>query len=434
MGQQDAQGTRWQVLAVVALITIWEGFPFLIFGMPPATGFQLYTALVFGGVLLFICRALLRGRVSLTVWEAMPLLLFLWCGVVSYNWSIIARTSAAEILLGLPTVAPLLTVFLLTAIGTTRRDAERGLYYSAVLASSLAIFDTTMKLGILDVYARGSEFTESHIVFFKVVSAFGLIVAIVQSANARSISEFLVNMIGALLTGYNVIVLIESRLLSIGVFLALPIIWFLVFRGGRKIVTGILAPLAVLPAAIFFVSAYLGNFQSLDQYLEEDRSAQFRAVEHEYFANIFSQSHGMGFGYMSNNQRYDNVVTFSEVWAGRLAGVGDYPVSIGDIGLASALFQFGYVGLALVLVMTVMCAVTMISSHRGGRDYSATCALGALMAMLMLNPISTNFFTLAYSANIGALLWFIASRVGRERAEARQQTAAARAEVEASMQ
>lgn len=409
-------GFRWQVIVVIALLSIWEGFPFQPLGMAPSFGFQLYTVIVFAGFLLFVARALVRGRVSFTWWEALPLILFIWCTAVSYNWSSVLQSGPlAGWLPGITTVAPLLTIFLLTAIKTTRNDAEFGLYYAAVAASALVIVDSKTELGLLEVYARGSSFTDGHVVFFKVISAFGLVIGVVRSINARSPVSLFLNLGGVAVTCVNVVVLTESRLLSLAVFLALPVIWLLAIRGARKLVTAVLAPLVMLPLLIFFVSTYLANFGSLDQYLAQDTSAKFRTLEYQHFQSVFHQTGGMGFGYMSDSRQYDNVITYAGVWAGYLVGTGKYGMQIVDIGLSSALFQFGYVGLILVLLMTVICIWRLVFAGLWGTDYASTCAVGALMGTLMLSPISTNFFTLSYTANVGVVLWFIASQVGRER-------------------
>jgi hypothetical protein len=220
-GRATGGGFRWQVIAVIALLSIWEGFPFQPLGMAPSFGFQLYTVIVFAGFLFFVARALVRGRLSFTWWEALPLILFVWCTVVSYNWSSVLQSGPmAGWLSGITTVAPLLTIFLLTAIGTTRNDAELGLYYSAVAASALVMLDSGTGLGLLQVYARGSAFTDGHVVFFKVISAFGLVIAIVRSINALNPVSFVWNFCGVAFTGFNVVVMTQSRLLTAAVFLA----------------------------------------------------------------------------------------------------------------------------------------------------------------------------------------------------------------------
>lgn len=410
-------GFRWQVVLIIVLLSIWEGFPFQPLGIPPSRGYQLYTLLVVLGCVWRLYDVVRRNSLVFSWWEATPLILATWCTLVSFYWSSVLQGVPLDgWLVGFPIVAPLLTIFLLNAVGATRRDAVNGLYGAAIFGSLLVAFDTLTKFGLLAAYSRGSAFTEGHIVFFKMVTAFGVVIGITRTINATKLGSVLLNLTCVALTGYNVLVLMESRLVSIAIFLAFPIIWLLAVRGLRKVFSGLLAPLAFGPVIVYFVASYLGNIQSLAEYLKQDRSAQFRLTEHEYFKQIFEQSYGMGFGYMSDSDRFDNVVTFAANRAGYLVGTGDYGMSIVDIGLPSALFQFGYVGLALVLVMTAVCIGQLLWSARGGSDYAETVAAGALMATLMISPISTNFFTLSYTAHIGGLLWFLASRAARDRA------------------
>ncbi|NKJ03013.1 O-antigen ligase family protein [Novosphingobium sp. SG707] len=413
---EQRRGWRWQVALVVCLLGFWDGFPFSIFGASMVFSYQLYSAIVFAGFILYIVRALIP-TLAVGWWEGVSLLLFCWCVLVSFHWSVFVQPQ--PLLAWLPaifTVGPVLTIFLLKAVGATRRDAESGLYYAGAFGSLLVAVHVALGLHFLDNYARGSAFTEGRIVFFKLQAVFGLMVGLMRTAQARHPLNTLAHAFASVLMCYNVFVLTESRQLILAVFLALVPIWAFALRGQTRIIIGMVAPFIVIPLGIYAVNKYLPNFSSMSDYLGQDISTQYRVIEDQHFHHVFDLSSGMGFGFMSGDPKYNNVLTFASQSAGFLYGTGKYGVGLVDIGLVSALYQFGYIGFLLVVGMTLTCVIRLVTATRFGQDYASTSALGYMMAALMLNPIAVNYYTLFYSAHIGALLWFIASQVRAEQA------------------
>lgn len=405
-------GRAWFMMMMLAL---WEGFPFTIVGASTVIAYQLYAAITFAlsGVFFWqVCA----GRIRLSFWEWVPLSFFLWCVVVSGIYS--AIFVPAPLLSWAPaifTVAPLLTMLALRAIGATRQDAEQALYWAGLIASGLVLFDVATGFGVLDAYARGAVFGSNKIVFFKLESVFGCIIAISRIAQAQSIIKALFQLLALAIMGYNVFVLTESRLVIVAMIIALVPIWLFLLRGERKLLFALLGPIGGLPILMFAVSRYFAKFSSYGSYSAQDVSASFREFEHDYFKRAFLDTHGLGFGFMSGNDAYVNVLTIAATQRGYATGVGYYHgMALVDIGLPSATFQFGYLGLFAVLAMTAICVVTLGRSYRWSSDYATCSAMGFLMFALMLSPISTNFFTLFYTAHVGALLWFIAAMVSRE--------------------
>lgn len=423
-GPKVSRPFTWQAAFIIALLGFWEGFPFALFGMPMVFGYQLYAGLCFIGVALYVLR-LMRGFERPRIWEALPIILFIWCVAVSANYSIFIQPQ--ELAAWLPaifSVGPLLTIFLLLGIGATRNDAEQALYWGGMAGSVLVLMDASLHLNILGVYVRGSAFSADKIVFVKLTAAFGMFVALMR------LSEFSrrmwLDLFAIVVMAYNVFIMTESRLAIFAAFLALVPIWFFVIKGWRKLLAIIVGPLIFIPVGLALVTRYIPDITRINDYLAQDVSATYRKVEADFFYNHFLETGGIGFGFMSGDSKYQNFLNFaasegSQMYSDKYKGVA---IGLVDIGVQSALYQYGYFGLILVLSMSLMVILTLTRSRSMGTGYMTTAALGWYMLALMVNPISVNYFTIFYTAHIGGLLWFVASRVSAER---RVNTAAARA-------
>lgn len=408
--QERAGGFRWQSLLIVLLLCLWEGFPAGPLGLNPLTSYQIYAALVFAGIPIYLVRAG-TGRIKATYWELLAFLLFALCVAVSAIYSgIMSPIALREWLPAIYTVAPILTLLLLRGVGAELKDGERALYFAGIVGSLLVIVNNLFGLHFLDFYVRGSGFgTEERVVFFKLEATFALVMAFVNFAYARSAGRFLTSGLAVAITFYNVFVLSESRLAIAAVLIALLLVWIFVMRGGRKLFFLLVGPLLALPVVAYVAERYLRSATSMQSYLQNDVSSSFRNVEISHFAGYFDKTNGLGFGFMSGNAEYNNIIAYSANRGGYLYGTGDYGLGLDDIGIYSALYQYGWAGLILMVLMTIMIAVTLIRSERFGRDYAVTASIGALTIAFMLSPLPSNFFTLFYTAHIGGLLLFLAA-------------------------
>jgi hypothetical protein len=405
--------TFFRTLLVIMMLCLWEGFPLGPLGLNTLLGYQAYGVITVCGGFIYGLSRLFRNR-ALDVWSLGALGLFAWCCVVSVNYSVFSVPQ--PIIQWLPafyTVTPVLTVLLFNGLRVTLADAQRALFWTGFFAALLIVVEGLLHTGLLSFYARGSAFGSGKIVFFKLVCAFALMIALVQAVEARTPGRMLFNMFAAGLNGYNSIFLAESRIISVACILAAALTWLFVLRGTRKFLTGLIAPLVVIPVGWLIAAKYFSNFSSINDYLANDVSSNWRRITMEHYAGYFNSTNGMGFGFMSGNPTYDNVIAFSTTRASELYGVKDYAVGLDDIGLGSALYQYGYFGLILILLMTIVCIFTLALAHRVRPDYAPVSALGILMGTLMISPVSMNYFTLFYTAHIGGLLWFMAGQVGR---------------------
>jgi hypothetical protein len=422
----EAGGMRWQVPGIMLLLAFWEGFPFSTMGMPMVFGYQLFAAIVFASMFYYIAR-LLRGTLLLQAWDGVAILAFLWCFIVSFHYSVFIQPQ--PVFGWLPAIfstTPLLLICVLKAIGARRRDAEDALFWTGLLGTLLIIFDLTTHLGFLDVYARGSSFSEGRIVLFKWPTVFAVVIGALRATTARGLGRRFMYGLATMLLLYNVIMLAESRLAMLALALAALPIYIFCLRGTTRIVTGVAIPILAVPLIFFVIDRFFADFTGVADYLRNDVSASFRNWEIEYFGRAFNGTYGMGFGFMSGDPQYDNVLNFLHYKAGYLVGTGTYGMELVDITIYAALYQYGYVGLAIVILMTLMMGYVLADSWRLGRDYRAASACGFLALFYHVSPLPMNFFTIFATSHVGALLWFMASRIAVEsRQEAMNSFAAA---------
>lgn len=420
--------SAWRTLVVAVLICLWEAFPFPLLGLNPLLAYQSFAVVMFAGVGLYVV-ALFAGIVRPQWWEGVSLLLFACCCLVSLNYSVYTMPQPTiQWLPSVYTVSPVLTIFLFKVLKVEVTDIVNAIIWTSFLASLLVILDTFSGAGILSYYARGSAFSDSRIVFFKLISGFGLIAAIVRVALSPIAAQPL-NLFVTIATGMNVIVLTESRLLIVAFLLACALVWLFIVRGTRKYVLISLTPLFGLPILWFIVSRYLKGVTDLEGYMSKDVSSSWRQTTIEYFGQYFAEKTGsIGFGFMSANPEYSNFLSYSTWKAGALFDVPGYPLTLDDIGIYSALYQYGYAGFAIILFMTVACIFSLGRAHRIDRRLAPASGMAFLMATMLISPISMNWFTLFYTGHIGGMLWFMASRVAvlrsaRARASADQRAA-----------
>lgn len=407
---------RFQTLFIAGLLFLWEGLPFTFLGMSNVIGYQLYAVIVFGTSLINFVRGLIN-RSRITYWSVLPLAFFVYACFCSFVYSVLTKPQPPQAwMIAVYTIAPLLTVFSLRSIRATTGDCINGLLITGFIGSALVIAVQFSDSHLLDFYIRGSAFgSERRVVFFKLEAAFAAAIACIMMMNYSSLGKYILHGLILLVSAYNLFFLTESRLAMLAFFGAFGLAWLFLFRAKRKIIALSLAPIALIPLAFYFIDRFLGKFETLDKYLASDSSAKWRVVTINEFSRYFDTTHGLGFGFMSGNPQYDNVIAHTSVYGGIPYGLPNYGLYLDDIGIYSALYQYGYVGLTFVLVMTLLCVFRLGSAYKISRAYEPVCASGFMMFAFLLSPVSMNYFTLFYAAHIGGLLWFMASRVDDER-------------------
>ncbi|MDP3405215.1 MAG: hypothetical protein Q8S03_11025 [Brevundimonas sp.] len=408
---------------IALLLCLWEGVPFTLIGMPNLLGLQLFAVIIVVGVGFFAYMAL-NGLKKFTIWEGLALLLLGVCVFSSIAYSIFIKPQPiAAWAIAVYTVSPLLTIMVLRGLNCRIGDALEAIYWTGFIGSLFLLITATFNLNFLDYYIRGSGLgTEARVVFFKLEATFGLIIAMMKLVQTDRPKAMAGHLIVVAVVAYNVFAASESRLAIFAVLAALALAWLFILRGNRKFLVALLAPFAILPLVFYLAGRYLSNFTTLDDYLARDVSAGWRNFTIQYFRTYFEESHGLGFGFMSANPIYNNVLAFGSNRASALYGVQNYTVGLDDIGLYAAFFQYGYLGVSLVFAMTLMAIVTLFKTRKLGSAFFPVAAIGLLMFTFLLSPIPMNYFTLFYTAHMGGILWFVAAEAAAalERSPRRQ--------------
>lgn len=406
---------RWQTFFILALICLWEGLPFSLFGMSNVVGYQVYATLIFSTSFLYCIRSLINKE-KWSYWGTLSFCFFLYTFLCSFTYSVIIKPQPLQAwAFAIYTVSPLFTIFTLRFIKANTGDCLNAILIAGFLGSVTVISVQLSQSHLLDFYIRGSAFgAERRVVFFKLESAFSAAILSILLMNFRSIGKYFLHLIAFVACAYNLFFLTESRLAMLAFFAAFLLAWLFIFRTKRKIIALSIAPIALTPLIFYFVDKFLGRFESLDKYLANDMSSRWRMITVKEFSNYFSETYGMGFGFMSGNPIYNNVIAHSANFGGLPYGLRKYGLYLDDIGIYSALYQYGYIGFILTVAMTFLCIFKLGTAYRISRAYEPVSACGFMMAALLISPISLNYFTVFYTAHIGGLLWFMASRIDAE--------------------
>lgn len=408
----------WRIAFIVFLLSAWENFPFvLIFDSESEIGRQIFGILaLLALVLLFF--DLLLGNLRIDAWDGGALLLFSTCIFTSVIYSIfLAPQPLRQWAFSVYTISPILIGILLKRTGFVLDDIIDGLLVTGFISSFLLLIVQWGGLDVLDSYSRGKGYFsggESKIVFFKLQSVAALLIAVGKFYQMPQTPKKFTSMAFIILvTGLNVLLGSESRLATLAVGLTVLLSWILLFDNLQKLKSAFLGlPLGSL-LTVFLIRRYLYDFQSFADYFQRDVSASYRDMEIAFFSYYFDRTPGTGFGFMSANVSYDNIVAFAKNKAGFMYGTGSYGMMLDDIGIYGALYQFGYVGLALVVAMTLIAAWALIRLALRKPVYLPAGIIGLLMLCYMISPIPMNFFTLLWTAHIGGLFWFMASEAAR---------------------
>ncbi|WP_165498363.1 hypothetical protein [Siculibacillus lacustris] len=292
-------------------------------------------------------------------------------------------------------------------------EVAGGFIAAATFCVFLAMLDQVSNMAALDQFVRVSAFDSGlrRLVLAKTEQAFSVVLLVALFFRTRSFLVKAIVVPCGLALLYVLVVLTESRLVlgASGIGLVIYVSYHL--RSQFKVVVLIAIAAAAVVALPFVMEKYAAVFQNIDL-LNSDASVQFRNLEQRFFAGYFDNTYGLGFGFMHLNENLDNIQSFAMFRAGQLFGAVNYPVSLGDIGIYGALYQFGYLGLAFTIVLTVIVIVDLM---RAGRDvnnpsHAACGAFGSVALAFMLSPLPMNYFTLDWTVAFGGTLWYVAAR------------------------
>ena len=410
-GQKRA--SFWKIAFLVFLFYVSSGFPFALINVPIFYGSWVVSVIILIGTAIYMIHR--RGR-RFDGWDRGILALMTLCLVVSaISNTLIFPQELSGWLPAFHTIMPLLLIFLLKAVNISSRDVATALVIIGVTAGILLTLDHALQFSFMEAYQRLATTDTSlrRIVFLKNELAFATIVIVSRIAFTRSSKAILIYLMLLAPIGYSLIVISESRLAIGATLMACAVFTVVVVRGTRLfafLLAGGLAALIILPLAL---GKYIDQIERSRNYLEQDSSIRYRLVECEYFYNLFQKTSGVGFGIMSTGTDKKNPLAFAEQSYAMSTGYGLY---IADIGILSALVQFGYIGVVAVVAMTIKVGVFLLRNGRRSSlpGHKEAAGLGAIVLCLFFNPWPLNLFTLQWTAMSGGLVWYVAARCAQE--------------------
>lgn len=318
---------------------------------------------------------------------------------------------------GLIVVAPLLLIFVFDLFEMTAAEVIDGLLLATLSVALLLNIDRIVPISALNDFVHYSSRYGSarRIVLLHNEMGFAFTILLARAISAVNLGARLWSGAGLFLLAGPMFLVSESRLVIAASVIAAAIYVAVFFHSRIKVLylAGILLLIAALsPLLIGFVVEYGSTISSLS----EDGSAQFRNIEIAHFKQYFDQTFGFGFGLMSDSPNKPNIISNALYRDAALYGAPGYWMSLVDLRIYAALYQFGYIGLGFMLYLTGVCALGAWKLARNARlsirsDYAA---LAAIIIGFMLSPLPLNLFTVSNTVTIGGCVIFLVARGQRE--------------------
>lgn len=400
-------------LVALALLLPW-GIPGLFIGIPQHISVQVQQLSIALGFLIVFVVWLRRPKFYGAV-MVLPLVFFCYVVIVSFLYSnYIVYQPARAWLPGVITLAPALLIPCLIALRATDSEVLVGLVGSVVCAALLVIIDRFVQIDSLSTLTHRSTVLNASrrivLMHNETVICAGVLLAVCL-CSALQRSTRLLSATGLFALVYIMLFVHETRL-TIASFIIGSTIYITAFwKNDLKFL--------ILPASLFvmsflfyvFAGVYLQHFFSVFSFLEGDHSASFRLVQLSHFRYYFEETGGLGFGVMSSSPNVSNVISDGLYRWSEHYGAPDYFLSLVDIRIFGAFFQYGYFGGIGVLLMTNLIVYFLISSSRdlsfSPQLRAIRVCLGCMVFAFMLSPLPQNFFG-DRTMTLGFLLMYIA--------------------------
>lgn len=399
-----------RVITIGILLVLWDGLPLAALGLPGHYGKQVVAAIsLLGFVGFVVTRA--RSQWRMNRWEWYSLLLFLFCAFVSFvSNTFIFHNTAADWIPALYVMTPILIPFALRTLRISAGEVLYGIFSVGLLGALLVCADQLVQFSVLDKYQRiaTTDAELRRVVIFKNESAIALVLAWVAFVRL-GIRRGVIALLALLPIGVSLFVVSESRLAIVGSVMAIAAFSLAVARGRVRFRTVKWAALFLLTIAPFVLSKYVNQYLGSQDYFKEDSSYAWRLLTAAHYQGLFDQTSGFGFGVMSTAPDRQTVLAQS---VHRSGPASDYGFLLADIGLLGGMYQFGYVGLAIILLMTWKMGSFMVRSGRINQEY-AVGAIGCMVLTFLISPVPMNWFTLEWTVLLGGLLWYVCSATER---------------------
>lgn len=414
------------VLLVAAFTLLYTGLPLVIMGDNAGEfrGRMLCNLFIVTGVVGFFYKSLHASQ-RLTFYHKLALLLYGWCLFVTFiSNSYIYHYGISNWLLQFAFMSPMLVIFLFDMLKLTWDDVLNGVVLAGVVIAAVILMDRISHIPTLDYYVRGSIFDAQgrKIVIGKLECATATCIVFMKLFQRR---HFLINVV--LFTGLfaSAVIYSESRVVLFSLLSAFLIYILFFVKGWKKISALYVGAVFIVTAMTFILERQLERMLrfDLDNYIATDAGLRFRLHEMAYFRKLFEKTFGLGFGVMSYDPGHSNPLSWALHSGGYVYGTDDYGLALTDVGLYSTLYQFGYVGLLIVVFMSLYMVYKLLAVRPLPSSTLDHRILGAMLAMVLLNPIPYNLFTLEWSAFMGGILWFTTMKIDHRVAAAAKASA-----------
>ncbi|MDR3576829.1 MAG: hypothetical protein P4L50_23435 [Anaerolineaceae bacterium] len=401
------------IALVASILILWQGFPFSTVGLPQYLGQQVAAAIILLGVMGWVLLAL-RGIATIGLWETSIIAFFAYCIIVSLIYStFLSPQPLTEWVPALYAIVPVLLIFPLRFMRVKLDEVFAAIILVAVIGAVLQDFDQFYNLGFLDQYVRGSYLGSTRrLELFRTEMAFALVISFARLLNAKKPRQRLSCLAVLLLVGYALFAVAEARLPMSAVLIGCTLYLLVMYRDSKKPLVVSFAVILAVVILPLMLGKYIHYLNTIGDIRVNDTGIAFRALEWTHFNAAFEKTHGIGFGVMSAGAGKNNIISFANNYAGYLYGTGSYGAGLVDTGLWAAMFQFGYLGLAVVLGMTAIVIRKLWKAGRASNAYLYRTECGAIAGVvigLSISPLPTNFFSVGAYAPYGGLLWFMAS-------------------------
>lgn len=419
--------SRVRAAFVFFMVLLNGGFFFAVIGQPIFLGAWMSAAII----IFFTLYFLLFRRRPLDGWERGALALMGFYVLVSaISNTFFFPKGLQDWLPAFYGLAPLWLIFPMRALKVSSRDVCDAMIAVGVFTGLLLLVDHFVQFSFLEVYQRvaTTDISLRRIVFLKSETAFALLVITARLATARRMSTALGAGIAFLIVGFALFVVSESRLAIAASLMACAVFSLFILRGRRAVAMVAVGLCCIALLSPIVLAKYIDQIERTHSYARQDSSVAYRLIELRFFYGIFEKTHGVGFGMMSSGVGKSNQMASTRnnpiAYASQIYGIAtgtNYGMYIADLGVMGALVQFGYIGLAAVVWMTLRVAFRLIRIGRNSEfdSHKEAAAMGALALCFLLSPWPTNLYSMDWTAMCGGLCLFLASCCSAEAKELR---------------
>ena len=416
------ESTLFGILFVAMLLIVDSGVPALLIGFDTFTVGRVVSAGLIAIGLLIPQFDRNRNFSILSSIGLMPfILMMLMIAVSIISNTFIFHYGFSNFAPSLYLLMPVLTFYLLRNLGISTGDVIWGFVVSAIFASAIVLIDSVFTLTSLRQMRRlsvfGSAGNMDRLVVLKDACVIALVFLLANVLSRdKSIWRYVLYAFLLALIAFPVFFTFESRfailvtLLSTALFVS-----FGRMTASRRVSFYALGLVVGIPGAWIVLQKFIAPMLGSDwESYAATNNVSVRINSLNYYLDWFERSYFVGIGHMSTSPAYKNI----------LSSVVDMAYNLNDLGIYASLFQFGLLGLAITLFMTVYLAVSLFRLGYSGHPRAPEMhILGCYLIASSIQVVPANFFTLTATCMYGSILWYLICRARFEEREAQLQSA-----------